>query len=179
MEVLKNLCKINLHLKDASWIWWTGLWETGRNKLAVCCAHPRGLPSCFTSTGFRGSAFPAAFAFSSATLSFVTRTMGTITSALKCIYKYSLRWCNWHKTQTAQLLSHVNISNYCKENYRKQEYIPGVGRSHDPGWHAKKAVFFSPLKIMYFPGTVQMSQMRQIRDLFWPTYEKTPPPALG
>lgn len=110
MEVLKNLCKINLHLKDASLIWWTGLRETGRNKLAVCCAHPRGLPSCSTSTGFRGPAFPAAFAFSSATLSFVTLTMGTITSALKCIYKYSLRWCNWHKTQTAQLLSHVNIS---------------------------------------------------------------------
>lgn len=39
----------------------------------------------------------------------------------------------------------------------------------------KGCLFFFPLKIMYFPGTVQMPQMRQMRDLFWPTYEKTFP----
>ena len=37
----------------------------------------------------------------------------------------------------------------------------------------KKACFFFPLKIMFFPSTVQMPQMRQMRDLFWPTNEKT------
>lgn len=42
-----------------------------------------------------------------------------------------------------------------------------------PAGMQKRLSLFFPLKIMYFPGTVQMSQMRQMRDLFWPTHEKT------
>lgn len=51
-------------------------------------------------------------------------------------------------------------------------------------WHSKfpwsqlaykKDFPFFPLKIMSSPGTVQMPQIRQIRDLFWPTNEKTSP----
>lgn len=46
-----------------------------------------------------------------------------------------------------------------------------------PAGMQKKAVSFLPLKVIYFPGTVQMPQSRKARDLFWPTNDTLSPPS--
>lgn len=89
-------------------------------------------------------------------------------------------WCNWHKTQTAPRVP--NFFSFTLQHCRwLQAELPETVVN---SWHwkfpwsqlaCKKGCLFFPLKIMYFPGTVQMPQMRQMRDLFWPIYEKTFP----
>lgn len=66
----------------------------------MCCAHPQSFLLLGGDWVYRVR-FTPVFSFSSTPVSFVILTKGTIIPTLKCIYKYSVCWCNWHKTQTA------------------------------------------------------------------------------
>ena len=178
-EVLENLSKINLHLADVSLIWSPGLWKTETN--SQCDGLTHRLPFCLGWLGVEGRIFPPVFSFSSSTESFVILTKATIISTSKCIYKYSLRWSNWPETQTA--LRVPGFSSFHPSTFqlttgritRNSSKFLALEVPMIPAGMQKKGCFFFPLKIMYFPGTVQMPQMRQMRDLFWPTNEKTSP----
>lgn len=153
-------------------------WET--NLLCAVLTHTV-LPPCLRLTGFRGSDFPLVFSLSSTTVGFVILTKATIIPTSKCIYKYSVCWCNWHKTQTAL---GCPASPFTLQHFKLlQAELPETVVN---SWHwefpwsqlaCKKGCLFFPLKIVYFLGTVQMPQMKQMKDLFWPTCERLSPPS--
>lgn len=174
-QVLENLWKIHLHLKNIVLDLRDGAlenWEADLHR-ALLTTQPFLL---FEADRAWGSHFPAAFSLSSTTVGFVIRTKGTIIPTSKCIYKYSVCWCNWHKTQTAPWVP--NFSFYTSTFQittsritRNSSKFLALGVPMIPAG-TQKRLSFSPLKIMYFPGTIQMPQMRQVKDLFWPTFEK-------
>lgn len=130
-----------------------------------------------------GQISPAVFSLSSTTVGFVILTKGTIIPTSKGIYKYSVCWCNWHKTQTAPWVSNFSFHTSTfqittSRITRNSSKFLALGVPMIPAGMQKR-LFFPPLKIMYFPGTVQIPQMRQMKDLFWSTSEKTEPCQTG
>lgn len=146
----------------------------------MCCAHPQSFLLLGGDWVYRVR-FTPVFSFSSTPVSFVILTKGTIIPTLKCIYKYSVCWCNWHKTQTAPRVPNFfsfhtwTFQMTTSRITRNSSKFLALDVPMIPAGMQKRLSLFFALKIMYFPGTLPMPQMGQMRDLFWPTHEKTFP----
>lgn len=182
MKFWKTSAKLTFTWQTCPWFEVQGCGKHKQTRNVM--GSPTVFPFVWGWLGVEGRIFPPVFSFSSSTESFVILTKATIISTSKCIYKYSLRWSNWHETQTAlwvpgfssfhpstfQMTTGRITRNSSKFLALEVPMIPAGMQKKK-----KKGCFFFPLKIMYFPGTVQMPQMRQMRGLFWPTNEKTSP----
>lgn len=153
-----------------------------RSELAAGRAHPVfPLVGCWPGLEGQIPPPPPVSSFSSSTVSFVMLTKGAVIPTWKFIDKYSVHWCNWHNTQTAPGCPASPPFTLQRFKWLWAELPETVVHS----WHwkfpwsqlacRKRLSLFPPRKIMYFPATVQMPQMRQMRDLFWPTNERTFP----
>lgn len=145
------------------------------NSEKVACKDPHSLFSCLR-LSLEGQISPTVFSLNSTTVGFVILTKGTIMPTSKGIYKYSVCWCNWHKTQTAPWVSNFSFHTSTfqittSRITRNSSKFLALGVLMIPAGMQKRLSFF-PLKIMYFLGTVQILQMRQMKDLFWTTSEK-------
>lgn len=177
-EILENLCKINRHLKDPSLIWGTGLQETARNRLPMLTHtgfprlgfdwvwRVRFSPSvhfqqhhselCDSDKGYNYTHFEMHF----------TNILCAGATGIK--HRQSPGVPNFFSFHTSPF--QITTSRITRNSRKFLALdVPMI-----PSWHAKKTLIF-PLKIMYFPGTVQGPPMRRMKDLFWPTYEKTFP----
>lgn len=175
-EVLENLSKINLHLTDTSLIQSPGPWKTETN--SPCAGLTRtAFPFVQVDWVQRVSDSPphrALFQWIHSELCDSDKG-----------YKYPhfgkrlqilCAWCNWHKTQTAPWVPDFSSPTLQHFKWLQAELPETVVNS----WHrtfpwsqlaCQKRLSFSPRKVMYFAGTGQMPQERQMRDLFWPTNE--------
>lgn len=143
-----------------------------RNKFAGGGAQPHSLSFCLGLTGCRGSDFSPRVLFQEHHSELCDLTKGTIIPTSKRVYKYSACWCNWHKTQTVSGVPSFP-SFYTSTFQRTTSRITRKSRKFlalevpmIPAGMQKRLSLFFPLKIMYFPGTVQTARPRHMRDLF-------------
>lgn len=150
----------------------------------MCCAHPHSLSSCLRLTEFRRSDFPP-----------------------QCSLSAAPQWAlwSWQRGQLYPLrkaFTNILCAGATGIKHRQPPGCPTfpftlqhfkllqaeLPETVVNSWHwefpwsllaCKKGCLFPSLKIMYFPGTVQIPQMRQMKDLFWPTSEKTEPCQTG
>lgn len=125
--------------------------------------------------------FSSVFSLSGTTGSFVILTKSAIVCISKCIANILCPGATGRKHGRHPILHPLpegptsSVFNFEHFRWLGAEWPETVVNS----WHLRfpwsqlaceKDSFF-PLEIMYFPGAVQM---RQMRDLFWPPSEKTP-----
>lgn len=148
----------------------------------MCCTHTQSF-FLFGADWVHRVRFSSVFSCSSTAVSFVILTNGTIISTLKCVTNIlhaGATGIKYGKPPPPQKCPTSSLFTLQRFKWLQTELPETVVNS----WHSKfpwsqlaykKDFPFFPLKIMSSPGTVQMPQIRQIRDLFWPTNEKTSP----
>lgn len=181
-EVLENSAKLTFTWKTHPWVGIQGFWKQWEITGGVLCLGTESFLLFGRGLGLQGQIFLCVlFKQHHSELCDSYKGYNYIHFEMHC--KYSARWCNWHRTQTEPLPLKCPTSFFTLQHFKwLQTELPETVVN---SWHLKfpwsqlackkKAVSFFPLKIMYFPGTVQMPQIRQMRDLFWPTNEKTSP----
>lgn len=173
MKSWKTSSTINLHLKDASLIWVPGFgkqWETSLQ----CAVHTHTVsPFVWCWLGLEGQIFSP------------------------CSLSGAPQWASplWQRVQLYPLwnaFTNILCASATGIKHRQSPPVPNFSSFHTsmlqmttrritrnsskflalgvpmiPVGMQKRPSLFFPLKIMYFPGTVQTPQRRHMRNLFW------------